>query len=402
MQLFFSVGDPSGDHHAAELIHELQQRCASLECTGYGGPLMREAGARIDYELTNLSVMGVGAVIPLLGKFTRLYRDSVRLLRQRRPDAVVLVDFPGFNWWVAKAAQRANIPVIYYMPPQLWAWASWRIRKVRRLVDLVLSPLPFEAQWYQSRGVETRYVGHSFLDEAHGGGGIWGNEPFEGMPGKRVLMLPGSRKQEVARNFPAMLSVMHKIAEHHPAARFHVACHKASDRRACQKMLVATEYTLPITLHVGRTQEAIQTCDMALMVSGSVSLELLKHATPAVVLYKCGWMTAAIGSLLSQCRFISLPNLIAEREIMPEFLFVSRDAVHIDRMANILRGWLESPSRLAEVRDELTELRDSLRVDGPTTASAQAADSVVEFVASRRAQPAPTIRNDGLAIQRAA
>jgi lipid-A-disaccharide synthase len=383
MRLFFSVGDPSGDHHAAQLISQLRTRCDSLECTGYGGPLMREAGANIDFELTNLSVMGVGAVIPLLGKFVRLYRQAGQLLRQRRPDAVVLVDYPGFNWWVAKAARRVGIPVIYYMPPQLWAWAPWRIRKVRKYVDLVLSPLPFEAEWYQHRGVETRYVGHPFLDAAHDGGVVWRNDPLEGDLGKRVLMLPGSRRQEVARNFPVMLSVMHRIAEHHPEARFHVACHKEEHRRSCAEMLAASGFTLPITLHAGRTQEAIDTCDMALMVSGSVSLELLKAATPAVVLYKCGWMTAALGSLLTRCQYISLPNLIAGREIMPEFVFLGRDAVHIDGMATILRGWLEAPSRLAAVQDELVALRESLRVAGNNSASAQAAEEVVEFVETK-------------------
>lgn len=383
MRLFFSVGEPSGDHHAAELIREIESRFPALECTGYGGPLMRDAGARIDFELTNLSVMGVGAVIPLLGKFVRLYRDAARLLRERRPDAVVLVDFPGFNWWVAKAAKRANIPVIYYMPPQLWAWASWRIRKVRKCVDLVLSPLPFETEWYRERGVETRYVGHPFLDDAHTVPADSAASTFAGIHGKRILILPGSRTQEVSRNFPVMLRVMQQVAERHSDVQFHVACHKVSHQNACRGMLSAHGATLPVTFHVGRTPAAIATCDMVLMVSGSVSLELLRQGTPAVVLYKCGWMTAALGWLLARCPYITLPNLIAGREVMPEIVFLRRDHVHAKRMASILQGWLESPARLSEARRQLTQLRGSLKVSATMSASAQAADAVMEFVSQR-------------------
>lgn len=386
MQLFFSVGEPSGDHHAAELIHALQDRCPGINCTGYGGPLMREAGAHIDFELTNMSVMGIGAVIPLLGKFTKLYRDTVRHLRNRRPDAVVLVDFPGFNWWVAKAAWRNGIPVIYYMPPQLWAWAPWRIRKVRKFVDLVLSPLPFEAEWYRSRGVDTRYVGHPFLDEAGALSIDPSDHAFNSSQGRRVVILPGSRTQEVTRNFPVMLRVMQKLAARYADIHFHVACHKSAHRRMCESMLNQMYALLPITLHVGRTPEAISVCDMALMVSGSVSLELLKHAKPAVVLYKCGWATGAIGSIVTQCEYITLPNLIAGREVMPEFVFVGRDDVHINRMSRILSGWLESPEKLAEVRDELLELRDTLRQPQSGSATECAADKLIEILQIRDQQ----------------
>lgn len=400
MQLFFSVGEPSGDHHAAELIRALSKIDSDIEYSGYGGPQMRDAGARIDFELTNLSVMGVGAVIPLLGRFTRLYRETVRLFRKRRPDAVVLVDFPGFNWWVAKAARRASIPVIYYMPPQLWAWASWRIRKVRRLVDLVLSPLPFETEWYRERGVETRFVGHPFLEKPDTDDIDDDGFHLEGVVGRRILILPGSRTQEVTRNFPVMLRVMKNLTARHADVQFHVACHKSSQRRLCESMIRSSHERLPVTLHVGRTPEAIASCDMALTVSGSVSLELLKKTVPTVVLYKCGFMTAVLGVVLAKCKYITLPNLIAEREVMPEFLFLRRDGRHAEGMARVLGNWLESPERLNMARGELQAIRDALRHTSTANASVQAAGEVIEFILRHKNHP--TVSDLAATQQRAA
>ena len=165
MKIFFSVGEPSGDQHAAHLITELQSRGTSIECVGFGGPQMREAGCRIDFQLTNLAVMGFFRVLPMVHRFWQVYQQAKAQFQRERPDAVVLVDFPGFNWWIASAAKAQGIPVFYFCPPQLWAWASWRIKKVKKFVDHVLACLPFEAEWYQQRGVPAEYVGHPFFDE---------------------------------------------------------------------------------------------------------------------------------------------------------------------------------------------------------------------------------------------
>ena len=133
--------------------------------SGLGGPEMQAAGCDCLYQLTDLAVMGFGQVIPLIGEFYRVYRRARDFLRREHPDAVVLVDFPGFNWWIAAAAKKQGIPVYYYCPPQLWAWAPWRIRKVRKFVDCVLSVLPFEAEWFRARDVDVSYVGHPFFDD---------------------------------------------------------------------------------------------------------------------------------------------------------------------------------------------------------------------------------------------
>src|SRR5688572_23081816 len=143
MHIFFSAGEASGDQHGAHLMRELRRRCPQARFTGFGGPLMEQAGLASLHRLTDLAVIGVWAVLPLLWTFFKLVRRAGEYLDEHRPDAVILIDFPGFNWWIARKAKRAGVQVIYYMPPQLWAWAPWRIRKVRRYVDHVLAALPF-------------------------------------------------------------------------------------------------------------------------------------------------------------------------------------------------------------------------------------------------------------------
>ena len=165
MRIFFSAGEPSGDQHAAHLIQELRARNPKIQTEGFGGPEMQKQGCLLLFELTQLAVMGFLRVVPMLAKFRRLVIQAEAFFDDAPPDAVVLVDFPGFNWWIAKAAKRRGIPVFYYMPPQLWAWAPWRIRRVRKWVDHVICALPFEYEWYKSRGVNAIWVGHPFFDE---------------------------------------------------------------------------------------------------------------------------------------------------------------------------------------------------------------------------------------------
>jgi lipid-A-disaccharide synthase len=165
MHIFFSVGEPSGDQHAAHLIAELRNRQPDLRVSGFGGPLMERQGCQILFPLTTMAVMGIFQVIPLIAKFLRLVKQAEEYFEMHKPDLVVLVDFPGFNWWIARKARDRGIPVYYYMPPQLWAWAPWRIRRVRRNIDLVLSGLTFETDWYAERGIPVLYVGHPFFDE---------------------------------------------------------------------------------------------------------------------------------------------------------------------------------------------------------------------------------------------
>lgn len=372
MKLFFSVGEPSGDQHAAHLIQELQQRRPGIECVGYGGPVMQAAGCRIDFQLTDMAVMGVLKVMPLLRKFRRLVKQAEAQFQRERPDAVVLVDFPGFNWWIARAAKKLGIPVFYYCPPQLWAWAPWRIKKVKRFVDHVLACLPFEAEWYQQRGVPAEYVGHPFFDEV---AEKQLDESFlaaqRARPERRMAILPGSRHHEVHANFAVQIEVMRGLARQFPDVRFLVANYRDSQRHYCEALVRKLAPDLPVEFYTGKTSEILELAECCLMVSGSVSLEVLARGVPAVVQYRADWLFALIARLLVTCKYMSLPNLIADKPLMPEHPIAGSPRPHIGPMVDQFSRWLSDPLELARTIKPLHELRDSLVRTGATANAAR-------------------------------
>lgn len=372
MHIFFSVGEPSGDQHAAHLMRELQARQPDVRCSGFGGPLMEEAGLESQFRLTNLAVMGLLKVLPLIGKFYSLVKQAERYFAEQKPDAVVLVDFPGFNWWIAKKAKAAGIPVFYYLPPQLWAWASWRVRRVRKYVDHVISALPFERDWYQQQNIAVDYVGHPFFDEV-------ADHPLDEQfvanwrSGNRriVALLPGSRNQEVARNWPIILEAARRLHADHPDVTFLTACFRDQHRRSCQAEQLAKCPSLPVQFFVGKTSEIIEAADCAMMVSGSVSLELLARGTPAAVVYSLSQGMNVLRHLLLRCRYISLPNLIADREVMPEFISVGNPEPAINGLHKSVTEWLASPLALEQVRQSLAETGKGFQETGATARTAE-------------------------------
>ena len=374
MQIFISAGEPSGDEHAAHLVREMKLRDPSFHCDGFGGPKMREQGCRLLHEMTRHSVMGVFDVIPLLAHFRRLVKQTEAHLRDNRPDAVVLVDFPGFNWWVARAAHRLGIPVCYYLAPQLWAWAPWRIRRIRKWVDHVICTLPFEYDWYSSRGISATWVGHPFFDQvadrqlsqptleklkSHG--------PHQQM----FALLPGSRSKEIERNWPVMLQVAARVQEVYPEVRWTTGCYCTEHRQRCEELLHESGLGVKIEFETGRTSEVIEAADACLMVSGSVSLELLARRTPGIVLYR----TSRIGEYAARkglrCRFITLTNLIADEEVMPEILSSGDPAADIDDISAMLIHWVRTPNALAILRQRLDTLALKAAVTGATVRTAE-------------------------------
>lgn len=365
MNIFFSVGEPSGDQHAAHLMHELQKRRSDLRFSGFGGPQMELAGLDSLFRLTNLAVMGFFKVIPLLFQFYRIVKQAERYFDEQKPDAVILVDFPGFNWWIARKAKARGIPVFYFLPPQLWAWGPWRVERVRKFVDHVITALPFERDWYEQRGIKVDYVGHPFFDEIDDHVpderfiSLWKNRRS-----RTIAVLPGSRSQEVGRCWPVMIQVLKQLHERFPQATFLVACYRDSHRRRCLQQLLIEAPSLPVQFFVGKTSEVIEAADCALMVSGSVSLELMARKTPAVVLYRVSRVTGILGDLFLKCPFISLPNLIAGREVMPEFLSVGNPARVISGITDVLDRWIRQPEEHRAAIHDLLEASEGFVESG--------------------------------------
>jgi lipid-A-disaccharide synthase len=354
MRIFISAGEPSGDLHGANLVRRLRELWPDIECVGFGGPQMEAAGCRLLYPLTRLAVMWFLRVLLNLHVFLDLLSRADRFFDRERPDAIVLIDFPGFNWWVARRAHYRGIPVFYFVPPQLWGWAGWRVEKMRRWVDHVLCTLPFEKGWYEERGVAARYVGHPYFDEL----------PRQRLdadfvaaqqarPGRVVGLLPGSRTQEVERNLSTLVRSARLIHAGRPDTRFLVACFKPAQQQYVEAYL--RRHGLPcVETHVGRTPEIIHLAEACVAVSGSVGLELLWHGKPSVVLYRIGWLDLKVCNLFKTSRYISLVNMLAERELYPEYLTDRCEAPAISE--HVLR-WLSDPTAYTAACAELAELR---------------------------------------------
>lgn len=388
MRLFFSAGEPSGDQHSARLIRELQSRHPEFQAEGFGGPNMRDAGCQLHFELTELAVMGFLRVVPLLAKFRRLVKQAEAYFDTNPPDAVVLVDFPGFNWWIARAAKTRGIPVFYYLPPQLWGWAGWRVKRVRKWVDHVLCALPFEYDWYKARGVNATWVGHPFFDQV--AERRVDTEAIAEMRGTAkqtvVTLLPGSRNHEIEKNWPVMLEVVRRVQSVVSNIRWVVGSYRERQMQRCQELQAMAGLPTPLHYFVNQTPEAIEAGDCCYMVSGSISLELLGRRKPGMVIYRVPTIGRFFSKFLMKCRFITLPNLIADDEVMPEFISDGDPENDIQKMTATLIDWLQNPQSLAQRRAVMSELADKATDTGATR---RAADFLMNMLVGRAAGNKP-------------
>jgi lipid-A-disaccharide synthase len=366
MRIFICAGEPSGDLHGANLIRALKRQRPDVETVGFGGERMQAAGCRLLYPLCQLAVMGFLRVFAIAPTILGLLSRADRYFRHQRPDAVVLIDYPGFNWWMARRAHFHGIPVFYFVPPQLWAWAGWRVKRMQRFVNHVLCNLPFEQQWYEQRGVTAHFVGHPYFDELPQ---QRLDEAFlaqHGSDGPIVGLLPGSRNQEVTANMPMLIESAQRIHGQRPDVRFLVANYKESQRRTTDAYLRGRD--LPIQTHVGRTAEIIHVARACIAVSGSVGMELLYHATPSVVVYKVSKLDLWLCKKFKTSPYISLVNLLAEKELFPEFLTNRSEA---RAMAEHVLVWLCDDQRNTAIRNELAALRRRVAQPGSCDKAAQ-------------------------------
>lgn len=363
MHLFLSAGEPSGDLHAANLADALRRASPdphNLKLVGLGGAKMAAAGVHLHYPLTDLAIMWFGRAMLHLPTFFRVARQSEVYFRSEKPDALIVTDYPGFHWALAKRAKRAGVPVYYFVPPQLWAWAGWRVEKVRRYFTAVLTALPFEEEWYRSRGVRTHHVGHPYFDELadqHLDDEFVKNQSAR--PGPLVTLLPGSRTQEVTVNAPLLLAAAGRVAHAVPGVRFAVAAFNDKQAKLVREAAAGTGLTLDV--HVGRTPELIEAATVCLAVSGSVGLELLTRLKPAVVVYRITPFARTVSRQFIVCKYISIVNLIADAEVYPEFL-TTRD--NPDELAAPVIGWLRDPASRSALVDKLRAVRDRVAVPG--------------------------------------
>lgn len=409
MRVFLSAGEPSGDHHAALLVRALKARRPDVECVGLGGPCMAAEGCTLVADLTQLAVMWFLRVILNIHRFVDLARRAERSFLDARPDVCVLVDFPGFHWWLAWRAKRHGIPVVFYCPPQIWAWASWRITKMRRLVDHVLSALPFEHEWFSAQGMRSTYVGHPFFDELAHVAPRWRNEAAP-----LVLLLPGSRGQEIEGNLASILRAAAIVKARVPAARFAVGALHERHAMRIREMLAAQRAVLgglDVAIEAACTRSLITEAACAIAVSGSVSLELLASRVPTVIVYRISGLAYVVQSWYRRVRFITLVNLLVCRNpigpvrptllpptsveaadpeaVYPEYLAVQDPAR--EAAAHVV-AWLTDPVAREHAIGRIEAVAARVATGG---SAARAADAVLAIASGGRAtvgMPLPAAR----------
>ncbi|MBI4589031.1 MAG: lipid-A-disaccharide synthase [Candidatus Rokubacteria bacterium] len=366
------AGEASGDLHGAALAGHLRRLAPSVSLTGMGGPRMAEAGVCLLSDVTRLAVVGAGEAVSRLPGFYRAYRGLVRRLREHRPRSVVLIDFPEFNLRLARAAKRLGIPVIYFIPPQVWAWRRGRVRIIGRLTTRVLVIFPFEVPLYQAVGARVEFVGHPLLDrlvspptrrEARGSVGV----PAEAM---LVGLLPGSRSEEVRRLLPEMMRAAGLIRDARPDAEFVLALAPTVDETLVSSLLAPSPVRISVV--AGQTHEVMAAADLLLVASGTATLEAALIGTPMVVCYRVSRVSELVGRLLIRIPWISLANIVAGRPVVPELL---QDDATAARMAEETLRLLGSPAALAAQRAAFAEIRGRL---GTAGVGERAALSVLE------------------------
>jgi lipid-A-disaccharide synthase len=366
MKFFLSSGEPSGDLHGANLARALRAANPAVELTGLGGPLMRAAGCDLLYPLADLAVMGIGGVLGKLPTFFRVADLAERHIRRTRPDAVVLVDYPGFHFALAKRLKAIGVPTYFFVPPQVWAWKRGRVRKMRKHFTGVFTALPFEDEWYRARHVRTHYVGHPYFDELE-------RQQLDAAfvaeqrakPGARVALLPGSRNWEVDVNGPMLLNAARRVFASRPDARFLVA---AFNERHALQLRALVPVGLPVEVHTGRTPEIIELAGACAAVSGSVSLELLFRAKPTAIVYTINRFYKWIMPRVLKVPYITLVNLMAGEELFPEIVS-SRD--ESARVAGHILTWLNDAEARAALVAKLEALRARAAVPGACARAAQ-------------------------------
>jgi len=385
-ELMVVAGEASGDLHAADVLAELRRRRPDLRAFGMGGPRLESAGLERLFDAREISVMGIAEVLPRLPRIWRVFRALVRAARERRPAAALLVDVPDFNLRLARKLRKLGVPVVFYVSPTVWAWRRGRVRQIARDVDRMLCILPFEEEFYREHGVRARYVGNPVVEQVPPPGTPEAFRRALGLDAARptLALLPGSRPSELQRLLPAMVASAALLAKERPDLQLVVPVAPGLDRAPLEKAFAARG--LRPTLVDGRAAEVVGASDVAVVASGTATLETALMLRPMVVVYRMSALSWAVGKLLVKVAFVSLVNLLSGRRLVPELL---QSQLRPEAVAEeVRRLWSPGSARDAQI-EGLRALRSRLG-DGPT--ASRVADEVLEVLDARAKDPGAVAR----------
>jgi lipid-A-disaccharide synthase len=374
-KIMISAGEASGDLNGASLAAALKAKMPDVKIAGMGGDMMRAAGVDIIYDIADLGVMGIVEIVKSLPKLFRLRDFLADWMARERPDVLVVIDYPGFNTRLAKVAKGLGIPVVSYISPSAWAWGRGRAKEVAATVTKVAAIFPFEADVYSQAGADVVFVGHPLLDivkptlsrdEARR---LFGTRE----DGPVVLLMPGSRRQEIDRLLPVMLAAMERVAENVPGCQFFLPVASTISREILQNIIGG--HKINVRLTAGNTYDLMSIADAAVAASGTATLEAAIMGLPTIIVYKMAPVTYLLGKMLVKIPNIGLPNIVAGRRIVPELVQADASAANIARETLAI---LTDPAVRAQVAADLAAVRERL---GESGAVGRVAEVILEVAA---------------------
>ena len=361
------AGEASGDEHAARLVAAIKERLPQAEFFGIGGEALAAQGVRLLCPASDLAVVGLSEVAGRLGAVMRALWDVGRALKSQDPALAILVDFPDFNFWVARLARYYRVPVMYYISPQVWAWRSYRVRTLARLVDRLVVIFPFEADFYRERGVPATYVGHPLLETLRPPEARRSWLARVGLePGRlTVALLPGSRTGEIEGHLPGMLKAAALIRRSIPSSQFLLPVASTAPRELVQKLVGDFEKGLRaqgqggliLKIMQGQSFQVLAAAHMALVASGTATVEAALAGTPTVIVYQVSPLTFRVGRWLVRVPHVGMANLLAGERLFPELI---QEDFTPERLAREALGWIKDRQRLAALGPGLARIVGSL------------------------------------------
>lgn len=369
--VMFIAGENSGDLHASRVLSQLKTLVPDLEAFGFGGDRMQAQGMELIENLAQkLPIIGMTQVLRNIGKIRALLNQAKELLVERKPDLLVLVDYPGFNLRVSRMAKDLGIPVVYYISPQLWAWHKSRIEIIRRNVSKMLVIFPFEETMYRTEGIDAEFVGHPLKDDIEP---IQDRraviENFQLDPDKKIIgLIPGSRNAEIIRHLPIMLEAAHLLLKNNNNLQFVLPQASTIAPELLQKYLERFP-NLPVTIITHSHKSMRAAMDLAICKSGTSTLEFALHQTPLIVVYKASFLTGFIAKKVLKIPHISLVNIVAQKEVARELL---QENATPEKIASAAETLLKDNVKISNMKKDLHQIAESLGSPGASKRTAEA------------------------------
>ena len=374
MKLMMVAGEVSGDAHGAGLIRSLRKNHDSADIFGIGGKQMLREGFRPYFMLDSLQTHGLVEVVQHL---PRLYKTLWRMrqaLTEEKPDALILIDYPGFNLKLAAYAKKTGVPVIFFNSPQIWAWRKGRLNTIKRVVDKMIVLFPFEEKIYQQAGVDVKWVGHPLLDEMQSEIDSGAIRKQFGLQNNILLIAiaPGSRPSEMRRHLPTLLEALPQIQQKTGEIQCILPVAESLDLKEIRKLTDTS--SVPVTLVPEQFIETIQACDAAIVASGTASLQTALALKPFVIVYQVSPLTYQIARYLAETEYVGLVNVLAEKEIVPELL---QNNFTVSKVTEIAVRLLQDEDYRATMISQLKSTRTKLGEAGAYDKAARCIENVL-------------------------